>query len=137
MLAYDRRKSAYSAVPLPFTSKDFVVKLVDKDEASYEVVGRSFPPHLGWIGNLGYGLGSLLNPIFRMPFADMSVGAFYELILVSDFVTNYLRRDLTMPLSYQDQIKVKRTLKGLRVELNHTECVKHYKISGMSIVPEK
>ncbi|CAA2934467.1 argonaute 5 [Olea europaea subsp. europaea] len=70
-----------------------------------------------------------------MPFVDMSAGAFYEPILVSDFVTNYLRRDLTRPLSYQDRIKVKRTLKGLRVELNHTERVKHYKLSGMSTVP--
>ncbi|CAA2964694.1 Hypothetical predicted protein [Olea europaea subsp. europaea] len=33
MLAYDGRKIAYSAAPLPFTSMDFVVKLVDKDGA--------------------------------------------------------------------------------------------------------
>lgn len=30
-LAYDGRKSCYTAGPLPFSSKDFVVKLVDED----------------------------------------------------------------------------------------------------------
>lgn len=33
MLAYDGRKSAYTAGQLPFASKDFVVKLVDEDRA--------------------------------------------------------------------------------------------------------
>ncbi|XP_022860648.1 protein argonaute MEL1-like [Olea europaea var. sylvestris] len=194
MLAYDGRKSAYSAVPLPFTSKDFVVKLVDKDGArrerdfkvsikfastadlfhlkefiqrrlldapqetiqaldivlrekpsiNYEVVGRSFfSPQLGDMGNLGDGLVywkgfyQSLRPT-QMGLSlniDMSARAFYEPILVSDFVANYLRRDLTRSLSDQDRIKVKRTLKGLRVELNHMEHVKHYKISGLSTVP--
>ncbi|KAL2536180.1 Protein argonaute 5 [Forsythia ovata] len=191
MLAYDGRKSAYSAVPLPFTSKDFVVKLVDKDGArrerefkvsikfastadlfhlkeflqrrqpdapqetiqaldvilrekpsiNYEVVGRSFfSPQLGETGDLGDGLvywkgfyqslrptqmGLSLN-------VDMSARAFFEPILVTEFVANYLRRDLTRPLSDQDRIKVKRTLRGVRVELNHMEHVKRYKISGVS-----
>ncbi|XP_022866443.1 protein argonaute MEL1-like [Olea europaea var. sylvestris] len=143
MLAYDGRKIAYSAAPLPFTSMDFVVKLIDKDGSSYKAAKRSFfPPQLGG-RNLGDGLvcwkgfyqslrptqmGLSLN-------VDMSAEAFYEPILVSDFVAKYLRRDLTMPLSSQDRIKVKRTLTGLRVELNHTERVKHYKISGVSTVP--
>lgn len=30
--AYDGRKGFYTAGALPFTSKDFVVKLIDKDE---------------------------------------------------------------------------------------------------------
>lgn len=33
-LAYDGRKSCYTAGELPFTSKDFVVELVDKDGQS-------------------------------------------------------------------------------------------------------
>lgn len=33
LLAYDGGKGVYTAGPLPFTSKDFVVKLVDKDGA--------------------------------------------------------------------------------------------------------
>ncbi|GMQ03819.1 hypothetical protein CsSME_00049469 [Camellia sinensis var. sinensis] len=33
-LAYDRRKSVYTARPLPFSSKDFVIKLVDQDRGA-------------------------------------------------------------------------------------------------------
>ncbi|KAL7173807.1 hypothetical protein ACSBR2_033131 [Camellia fascicularis] len=194
--AYDGRKSLFTAGKLPFISKDFVVKLVDKDDQTrrerefkvaikfaakadihhlqeflrgrqfdapqetvqvldvvfrstpstiYTVVGRSFfSPILGEVGDLGDGLQywkgfyQSLRPT-QMGLSlniDMSARAFYEPILVSDFVAKYCNvRDLTRPLSDQDRIKVKRALKGIRVELTHREDGKRYKISGVSAQP--
>ncbi|KDO70460.1 hypothetical protein CISIN_1g046499mg [Citrus sinensis] len=43
--AYDGRKGFYTAGALPFTSKDFNIKLIDRDESgdiNCTVVGRSF-----------------------------------------------------------------------------------------------
>ncbi|KAF5931098.1 hypothetical protein HYC85_031971 [Camellia sinensis] len=194
--AYDGRKSLFTAGKLPFISKDFVVKLVDKYDQTrrerefkvaikfaakadihhlqeflrgrqfdapqetvqvldvvfrstpstiYTVVGRSFfSPILGEVGDLGDGLQywkgfyQSLRPT-QMGLSlniDMSARAFYEPILVSDFVAKYFNvRDLTRPLSDQDRIKVKRALKGIRVELTHREDGKRYKISGVSAQP--
>uniref|UniRef100_A0A5B6ZD42 Protein argonaute 5 n=1 Tax=Davidia involucrata TaxID=16924 RepID=A0A5B6ZD42_DAVIN len=194
--AYDGRKSIYTAGPLPFSSKEFIVKLFDKDDPTrkerefkvaikfaakadlhhlkqylsgrqrdapqetiqvldvvlratpstdYTVVGRSFfAPQLGGTGELGDGLQywkgfyQSLRPT-QMGLSlniDISARAFYEPILVSDFVAKYFYgRDLTRHLSDQDRIKVKRALKGIRVELTHTEHVKRYKITGISIEP--
>ncbi|KAK4409024.1 protein argonaute MEL1 [Sesamum angolense] len=194
-LAYDGRKSCYTAGQLPFSSKDFVVKLVDKDSEarrerefkvsikfaakadlhhlkqflqsrlldypqetlqcldvvlrvkpsnSYEVVGRSFfSPELGRIGELGNGLEywkgfyQSLRPT-QMGLSlniDMSARAFFEPILVSEYVSKYFNRDLTRPLSDQDRLKVKRALKGVRVETHHLGHIKRYKISGLSAEP--
>ncbi|CAK9150489.1 unnamed protein product [Ilex paraguariensis] len=195
-LAYDGRKSAYTAGPLPFNSKDFVVKLEDQDggasrrerefrvsikfaakadfhhlqqflqsrqldapqetiqvldvvlratpSINYTVVGRSFfSPSMG-AGDLADGLQywkgfyQSLRPT-QMGLSlniDMSARGFYDPILVSKFVAKYFNiNDLTRPLSDQDRIKVKRALKGVRVELSHREYVKRYKISGVSTQP--
>ncbi|XP_059627105.1 protein argonaute MEL1-like [Cornus florida] len=194
--AYDGRKSLYTAGPLPFSSKEFVVKLVDKDEPTrkerefkvaikfaarvelqflkeflarrqleapqdtiqvldvvlratpsniYSVVGRSFfDPKLGDTGYLGDGLEyykgfyQSLRPT-QMGLSlniDISARAFYEPILVTEFIAKYFNvRDLTRPLSDQDRIKVKRALKGVKVELDHREHVKRYKITGISAQP--
>ncbi|KAA8544172.1 hypothetical protein F0562_022192 [Nyssa sinensis] len=194
--AYDGRKSIYTAGPLPFSSKEFVVTLVDNDNAArrerefrvaikfaakadlhhlqqylrsrqldapqeiiqvldvvlratpsmcYTVVGRSFfDPRLGSTGELGDGIQywkgfyQSLRPT-QMGLSlnvDISARAFYEPILVSIFVAKYFSlRDLTRPLSDQDRLKVKRALKGIRVELNHGEYVKRYKITGVSAQP--
>ncbi|XP_073158792.1 protein argonaute MEL1 [Henckelia pumila] len=195
MLAYDGRKSAYTAGQLPFVSKDFVVKLVDEDRADrrerefkvsikfaskadlnhlqqflqrrqldrpqetiqcldvvlrenpsnrFEVVGSSFfSPQLGTKGMLGDGLEywkgfyQSLRPT-QMGLSlniDISARAFFEPILVSDYVAKYFNRNLTRPLSDQDRIKVKKNLKGVKVELNHQQYVKRYKISGISTQP--
>ncbi|KAL0460112.1 UNVERIFIED_CONTAM: protein argonaute MEL1 [Sesamum latifolium] len=194
-LAYDGRKSCYTAGQLPFSSKDFVVKLVDKDSEarrerefkvsikfaakadlhhlkqflqsrqldfpqetlqcldvvlrmkpsnSYEVVGRSFfSPELGKIGELGNGLEywkgfyQSLRPT-QMGLSiniDISARAFFEPILVSEFVFKYFNRDLTRPLSDQDRLKVKKALKGVRVETRHLGHIKRHKISGLSTEP--
>ncbi|KAL0390038.1 UNVERIFIED_CONTAM: protein argonaute MEL1 [Sesamum calycinum] len=196
-LAYDGRKSCYTAGQLPFSSKDFVVKLVDKDSEArrerefkvsikfaakadlhhlkqflqsrqhdfpqenftmsrcsspgYEVVGRSFfSPELGRMGELGNGLEywkgfyQSLRPT-QMGLSlniDMSARAFFEPILVSEYVFKYFNRDLTRPLSDQDRLKNcvyfllgEKALKGVRVETHHLGHIKRYKISGLSAEP--
>ncbi|XP_057483744.1 protein argonaute MEL1-like [Actinidia eriantha] len=194
--AYDGRKSLYTAGPLPFASKEFVVKLVDDDNPArrerkfdvaikfaakadlhhlqeflrsrqldvpqdaiqvldvvlrstpsnnYTVVGRSFfSPKLGDTGDLGDGLyywkgfyqslrptqmGLSLN-------VDTSARAFYEPIMVHDFVKKYCNvRDLRRPLSDQDRVRVKRALKGIKVAIVYREGGRRYKISGVSVQP--
>lgn len=190
-LAYDGRKSCYTAGELPFTSKDFVVELVDKDgqssrrERKFNVsikfaskpdlhhlnqfmrgrqldcpqetiqfldvvlrekpsnnctaVGRSFfTPQLGE-GELGNGLlywkgfYQSLRPT-QMGLSlniDMSARAFFEPILVVEFVGKYINRDLTRPLSDQDRINVKRALKSVRVEVRH-QGIRRHKISSIT-----
>ncbi|THG07146.1 hypothetical protein TEA_019246 [Camellia sinensis var. sinensis] len=88
----------------------------------YAVVGRSFfPPKFGDTGDLGDGLEywkgyyQSLRPT-QMGLSlniDISARAFYEPILVSDFVARYCNvRDLRRPLSDQDRIKVNALLKA-------------------------
>lgn len=191
-LAYDGRKSCYTAGALPFTSKDFVVELLDKDgqpnrrerkfkvsikfaskpdlhhlqqfiqgrqldcpqetiqffdvvlrekpSKSCTVVGRSFfSPQLGDVGELGNGLMywkgfyQSLRPT-QMGLSlniDMSARAFYEPILVVEFVGKYINKDLTRPLSDQDRIKVKKALKNVRVEVRH-QGIRRHKISNIT-----
>ncbi|KAA8550272.1 hypothetical protein F0562_001956 [Nyssa sinensis] len=111
----------------------------------YTVVGRSFfAPKLGDTGELGNGLQywkgfyQSLRPT-QMGLSlniDMSARAFFEPILVSDFVAKYFYgRDLTRHLSDQDRVKVKRALKGVKVEVTHREHVRRYRISGISMQP--
>ncbi|KAL3622952.1 argonaute 5 [Castilleja foliolosa] len=198
-LAYDGRKSCYAAGELPFTSKDFVVKLVDTDKNGasgsrrerefkvsiklaskadlyhlqqfiegrqldspqetlqcldvvlreipsneYTAIGRSFfNRNLGDHGELGNGLEywkgfyQSLRPT-QMGLSlniDMSARAFYEPIYVSDYVGKYINKDLTRPLSDQDRLKIKRALKGIRVEINHQGHIKRHKITGVSTEP--
>ncbi|KAL7160788.1 hypothetical protein ACSBR2_041434 [Camellia fascicularis] len=194
-LAYDGRKSVYTAGPLPFSSKDFVIKLVDQDRGARKdrefkvsikfaakpdihhlqefmrgrqldtpqetiqvldvvlratlsmnnaVVGRSFfSPSFG-VGDLGNGFQywkgfyQSLRPI-QMGLSlniDMSARAFYEPIFVTDFVAKYFNvKDLTRPLSAQDCLKVKRALRGIKVELAHRKHVQCRRISGLSVQP--
>ncbi|XP_022883562.1 protein argonaute 5-like isoform X2 [Olea europaea var. sylvestris] len=118
--------------------------LREKPSNSYEVVGRSFfSPDLGQMGELGDGLEywkgfyQSLRPT-QMGLSlnvDMSARAFYEPILVSEYIVKYFNRNLTMPLSDQDRMKVKRALRGIRVQLDHLEHVKRCKISGVSTEP--
>ncbi|CAL5435898.1 unnamed protein product [Camellia sinensis] len=194
-LAYDRRKSVYTARPLPFSSKDFVIKLVDQDRGARKdrefkvsfkfvakpdihhlqefmrgrqldtsqetiqvldvvfratlsmnnaVVGRSFfSPSFG-VGDLGNGFKywkgfyQSLRPI-QMGLSlniDMSARAFYEPILVTDFVAKYFNvKDMIRPLSDQECLKVKRALRGIKVELAHRKHVQCRRISGLSVQP--
>ncbi|KAE8674886.1 Protein argonaute 1A [Hibiscus syriacus] len=202
-LAYDGRKSFYTAGALPFESKEFVVKLLDTDRGQsssararkerqfkvaiklaskpdihflkeflsrrhfecpqdtiqvldvvlraapsekYNVVGRSFfHPSLGSKGGLGNGIEywtgyyQSLRPT-QMGLSlniDVSARSFYEPLMVSDFVTKHFYRpqNLKRPLSDQDRIKVKKALKGVRVQLTYMNYPKSSKIVGISREP--
>ncbi|XP_028756822.1 protein argonaute 5-like isoform X2 [Neltuma alba] len=201
--AYDGRKSLYTAGPLPFSSKEFVVKLVDSDEQAsssgstrnkrerefkvtiryaskadlhhlqqflrcrqldnpqetiqaldvvlraspsekYTVVGRSFfSPSLGQTGELGDGIeywrgyyqsirptqmGLSLN-------IDVSARAFYEDIFVTDFIAKHFNFNFSRRLSDQDRIKIKKALRGVKVEFTNGQCTRSYKITGISKEP--
>ncbi|CAI9104926.1 OLC1v1003718C1 [Oldenlandia corymbosa var. corymbosa] len=189
MLAYDGKKSFYTAGELPFKSKEFIIKLSEpgererefkvsiqyaakvdlyhlqrflsskqldvpqetiqaldvvlreKPSTDYVVVGRSFfHPSLGARGPLGDGveywkgfyqsirptqMGLSLN-------IDVSGTGFYEPLLVTEFVSSFLRNDLTRPLSDQDRIKVRKVLKNVRVQVIHSNVPRKYKISGIT-----
>ncbi|XP_048324124.2 protein argonaute 5-like [Ziziphus jujuba] len=196
--AYDGGKSIYTAGPLPFSSKEFVVRLPDDASSSaqrrerefkvvikfaskpdlhhlqqflrsrqldvpqetiqvldvvlrqtpsqmYTAVARSFfHPDLGTKGELGDGLEfwrgyyQSLRPI-QMGLSlnvDVSARSFYEAIWVHDFVFKHFNRiDFSRPLTDQDRVKVRKALKGIRVEVVHTGHRKIYKISGISLQP--
>ncbi|RWR90514.1 Argonaute/Dicer protein [Cinnamomum micranthum f. kanehirae] len=195
--AYDGRKSLYTAGPLPFTSKEFAITLIDEDDgqggprrerqfrvvikfaaradlhhlglflegrqadapqealqvldivlrelptARYSPVGRSFyMPDVGRRQTLGEGLecwrgfyqsirptqmGLSLN-------IDMSSTAFIEPLPIIDFVTQLLNRDvLSRPLSDADRVKIKKALRGVKVEVTHRGNMRRkYRISGLT-----
>ncbi|KAF5727497.1 argonaute family protein [Tripterygium wilfordii] len=111
----------------------------------YVVVGRSFfSPDLGGRGELGDGMEywrgyyQSLRPT-QMGLSlniDVSARAFYEPIAVSDFVAKFLNvRNVSRPLNDQDRNKLKKLLKGLRVELNNGQFTRSYKINGISAQP--
>ncbi|KAK1398330.1 Argonaute [Heracleum sosnowskyi] len=194
-LAYDGSKSAYTAGPLPFISKDFVVQLEESDRGTRRerefrvsikfasqpdlhhlrqflasrqldvphetiqlfdvvlratpsnnnaVVGRSFFNTLFGKGELGDGLEfwkgfyQSLRPT-QMGLSlnvDMSARAFYEPIWVSDFVKKYCNlRDLNRALSDMDRVKVKKALRGIRVEFSHGDYMRRYKVLSISTLP--
>lgn len=114
--------------------------------ADYEVVGRSFfGRSLGGdaaslTGGLEYWKGyyQSLRPT-QMGLSlniDMSARAFYESILVSEYVFKYLNlRDPNRWMSDQDRLKVKKVLKGVKVETTHQGGIRRYRISGLSPRP--
>ncbi|EYU40234.1 hypothetical protein ABFS82_04G135000 [Erythranthe guttata] len=111
---------------------------------SYEAVGRSFFHWDFGSGKLGDGLDywkgfyQSLRPT-QMGLSlniDMSARAFIEPIYVSEFVFKYLNlRDRNRPLSDQDRIKVKRALKGVKVESIYLKYTKRFNITGVSTEP--
>ncbi|CAI9268399.1 unnamed protein product [Lactuca saligna] len=192
LLAYDGKKSAFAAGPLPFESKEFVVKLnesngrekefkvnikfvsrkdlhhlrqflsgrqhdnpqetiqaldvVLREAASIndrQIIGRSlFSAEFGK-GVLGDGIEywkgfyQSLRPT-QMGLSlniDMSARAFYETKLVTEFVGEFLGKDLMRPLSDQERIKVKRALKGVRVEVRRADYMRRYKVQALTVQP--
>ncbi|CAK7332085.1 unnamed protein product [Dovyalis caffra] len=111
----------------------------------YITVGRSFySPNLGPRGELGDGIEywrgyyQSLRPIqMGLSFnIDVSARSFYEPILVTEFVAKYFNiRDLSGPLSDQERIKVKKALKGIKVQITYRDCTKSYKVTGISHLP--
>ncbi|KAI4334305.1 hypothetical protein L6164_019015 [Bauhinia variegata] len=199
--AYDGRKSLFTGGPLPFQSKEFVVKLPDKDEQAtssdsarkerefrvtiryaskadmhhlqqflarlqldvpqetiqaldvalraspaekFTVVGRSFfSPLLGQKGELGYGLEywrgyhQSLRPT-QMGLSlniDVSARSFYEEILVTEFIGKHFNCNLSRRLSDQDRAKVKKALRGVKIDFIRSGYRRSYKVSGISKEP--
>lgn len=109
----------------------------------YSPVGRSFySPDLGRRQSLGEGLESWrgfyqsIRPT-QMGLSlniDMSSTAFIEPLPVIEFVTQLLNRDVTSrPLSDSDRIKIKKALRGVKVEVTHRGNMRRkYRISGLT-----
>ncbi|XP_054787898.1 protein argonaute 1-like isoform X2 [Prosopis cineraria] len=111
--------------------------------ARYCPVGRSFySPDLGRRQPLGDGLESWrgfyqsIRPT-QMGLSlniDMSSTAFIEPLPVIDFVTQLLSRDVSSrPLSDADRVKIKKALRGIKVEVTHRGNMRRkYRISGLT-----
>ncbi|KAL6281772.1 hypothetical protein ACE6H2_018653 [Prunus campanulata] len=109
----------------------------------YCPVGRSFyAPDLGRRQSLGEGLESWrgfyqsIRPT-QMGLSlniDMSSTAFIEPLPVIEFVTQLLNRDVThRPLSDSDRVKIKKALRGVKVEVTHRGNMRRkYRISGLT-----
>ncbi|KAJ9140921.1 hypothetical protein P3X46_031512 [Hevea brasiliensis] len=70
---------------------------------------------------------------------DMSATAFIEPLLVIDFVAQILCKDVCKrPLSDADRVKVKKALRGVKVEVTHRGNVRRkYRISGLTTQPTR
>ncbi|MQM08404.1 hypothetical protein Taro_041262 [Colocasia esculenta] len=109
----------------------------------YSPVGRSFySPDLGRRQPLGEGLESWrgfyqsIRPT-QMGLSlniDMSSTAFIEPLPVIEFVSKLLNRDVTArPLSDADRVKIKKALRGVKVEVTHRGNMRRkYRISGLT-----
>lgn len=109
----------------------------------YCPVGRSFySPNLGRRQPLGEGLESWrgfyqsIRPT-QMGLSlniDMSSTAFIEPLPVIDFVTQLLNKDVvSRPLSDADRVKIKKALRGVKVEVTHRGNMRRkYRISGLT-----
>nr|CAB3459881.1 unnamed protein product [Digitaria exilis] len=111
--------------------------------ARYCPVGRSFySPNLGRCQHLGDGLETWrgfyqsIRPT-QMGLSlniDMSSTAFIEPLPVIDFVAQLLNRDISVrPLSDSDCVKIKKALRGVKVEVTHRGNMRRkYRISGLT-----
>ncbi|XP_073014200.1 protein argonaute 10-like [Typha latifolia] len=70
---------------------------------------------------------------------DMSTAAFIEPLPVIDFVAQILGKDaLSRPFSDADHVKVKKALRGVKVEVTHRGHVRRkYRISGLTSLPTR
>ncbi|XP_019099422.1 PREDICTED: protein argonaute 1 isoform X4 [Camelina sativa] len=111
----------------------------------YTPVGRSFySPDIGRKQSLGDGLESWrgfyqsIRPT-QMGLSlniDMSSTAFIEASPVITFVCDLLNRDISSrPLSDADRVKIKKALRGVKVEVTHRGNMRRkYRISGLTAV---
>ncbi|CAM6082414.1 unnamed protein product [Calypogeia fissa] len=111
----------------------------------YCPVGRSFySPDLGNRQSLGDGLESWrgfyqsIRPT-QMGLSlniDMSSTAFIEPLPVIEFVSQLLNKDINRALSDADRIKIKKALRGVKVEVTHRGTMRRkYRISGLTSQP--
>ncbi|KAF5194915.1 argonaute 1A [Thalictrum thalictroides] len=111
--------------------------------SKYTSVGRSFyHPNLGKRQSLGEGLESWrgfyqsIRPT-QMGLSlniDMSSTAFIEPLPVVEFVSQLLNRDaIQRPLSDSDRVKIKKALRGVKVEVTHRGNMRRkYRIFGLT-----
>ncbi|CAM6009780.1 unnamed protein product [Sphagnum balticum] len=108
----------------------------------YSPVGRSFySPNLGTRQSLGDGLESWrgfyqsIRPT-QMGLSlniDMSSTAFIEPKTVMEFIRDLLNRDISRGLSDADRIKIKKSLRGVKVEVTHRGSMRRkYRVSGLT-----
>ncbi|KAJ8637677.1 hypothetical protein MRB53_011944 [Persea americana] len=114
----------------------------------YVAIGRSFyspnirkPQHLGDGLQSWCGFYQSIRPT-QMGLSlniDMSSTAFIEPLPVMEFVAQILSKDiLSMPLSDADRIKVKKALRGVKVEVTHRGNVRRkYRVSGLTSRPTR
>ncbi|XP_024971969.1 protein argonaute 1-like [Cynara cardunculus var. scolymus] len=67
---------------------------------------------------------------------DMSARAFYQPTLASEFVSEFFNKDITRPLSNQERIKVKKALRGVRLEVRRQDYMRRYKVQELSVQPQ-
>ncbi|KAI3770883.1 hypothetical protein L6452_02031 [Arctium lappa] len=114
----------------------------------YCPVGRSFfSPNIRKPQQLGEGLESWcgfyqsIRPT-QMGLSlniDMASAAFIEALPVIDFVAQLLGKDvLSRPLSDSDHVKIKKALRGVKVEVTHRGNVRRkYRVSGLTSQPTR
>ncbi|KAK4800022.1 hypothetical protein SAY86_025387 [Trapa natans] len=119
------------------------IVLRELPNSRYSPVGRSFySPNLGRRQSLGEGLESWrgfyqsIRPT-QMGLSlniDMSSTAFIEPLPVIEFVNQLLNRDVSSrPLSDADRVKIKKALRGVKVEVTHRGNMRRkYRISGLT-----
>ncbi|KAJ4745605.1 Argonaute protein [Rhynchospora pubera] len=122
------------------------VVLRESPSLNYTIVSRSFfSPLLGPRGDIGDGLEcwkgyyQSLRPT-QMGLSlniDISATAFYQPMPVVEFGKSNLNiQDTSKALSDKDRVKLKKALRGLRVEATHRkDMVQRYKISGITTIP--
>ncbi|KAK2980658.1 hypothetical protein RJ640_011466 [Escallonia rubra] len=114
----------------------------------YCPVGRSFfspgirkPQHLGEGLESWCGFYQSLRPT-QMGLSlniDMASAAFIEALPVIDFVAQLLGKDVSSrPLSDSDRVKIKKALRGVKVEVTHRGHVRRkYRVSGLTSQPTR
>ncbi|KAL1200730.1 Protein argonaute 1 [Cardamine amara subsp. amara] len=124
---------------------DIVLRELPTSRPRYTPVGRSFySPNIGRKQSLGDGLESWrgfyqsIRPT-QMGLSlniDMSSTAFIEALPVISFVCELLNRDISSrPLSDADRVKIKKALRGVKVEVTHRGNMRRkYRISGLTAV---
>ncbi|PKU72322.1 Protein argonaute 10 [Dendrobium catenatum] len=114
----------------------------------YMAVGRSFySPEIRKPLRLGDGLqswGGFYQSIRPTQMGlslniDMSSTAFIEPLPVIEFVAQILGKDvISRPLSDADRVKIKKALRGVKVEVTHRGAVRRkYRVSGLTSQPTR
>ncbi|KAL6636748.1 hypothetical protein ACP70R_024320 [Stipagrostis hirtigluma subsp. patula] len=122
------------------------VVLRESPSWNYVTVSRSFfSTSFGHRGDIGEGLEcwrgyyQSLRPT-QMGLSlniDISATSFFKPVTVIKFVEEFLCiRDTSRPLSDRDRVKIKKALRGVRIETSHQQDqIRRYKITGITPIP--